>query len=384
VLAEYLIEWLMDFVFSEAEQARLNSMSARRRSPNRTRQVASALLAARVTSPEPRVADAARWIADNYDPAWLVSRAMHVGIGIHHGKVPRSLAQFMVRAFNSGLLRFLLCTSTLIEGVNTAAKNVVIFDNQLSRRRFDYFTFANIRGRSGRMFRHFVGRVYLFHDAPTARLPVVDVPVLSQPAKAPSSLLVQLETEDLTPASRARLAPILSQVALTVQTIRENKGVPPERQIEVARELRSRARQLHPLLAWQGNPRWEQLRETSHYVWRLSGFSSRTAGIVSGPQLAFKLSRLASNPMARDYIQALAQDDGPEVDADERVENALEFTRQWAGHHAPKLFASLDRIQQEVFVSLGFPQVTTAYTPDDCRVSFFLGRLRALTSTGFR
>ena len=35
----------------------------------------------------------------------------------------------MVRAFEEHQIRFLVCTSTIIEGVNTAAENVTIYDS---------------------------------------------------------------------------------------------------------------------------------------------------------------------------------------------------------------------------------------------------------------
>lgn len=338
-------------------------------SPRQTRTVAGALLNAGLGTATPDAEAAARWIAENYDPAWLVGRAVGTGIGIHNGRIPRALAQFMVRTFNAGELRFLVCTSTLIEGVNTAAKNVVIFSDRISNRRFDFFTFNNIRGRTGRMFHHFVGRVYLFHPEPQVELPFVDVPVVTQPPTTPSSLLVQLEPEDLTPESQERMAPILAQTELAVDTIRESKGVSPERQVEIAAEIRRRARQLHPLLAWSGFPQWDQLRETAGFVWRLSGFSGRVSGVSSGAQLALKLSRLQRNPETWNYIQALAQGDPASNDGDERVEGALEFVRQWAGHHAPRLFLSLDRIQREVFRALGYR--VGSY-------GFYVGRLQNL------
>jgi hypothetical protein len=76
-------------------------------------------------------------------------------------------------------------------------------------------------------------------------------------------------------------------------------------------------------------------------------------GVASGSQLAFKLNRLQRSPITNEYIAALSEGDTQAEDGDERVENALEFVRQWVGHHAPRLFASLDRIQKEVFSSLG-------------------------------
>lgn len=50
------------------------------------------------------------------------NECLRAGIGVHHAKMPRFVSQEMIRRFNSGELKLLLCTSTIIEGVNTAAK----------------------------------------------------------------------------------------------------------------------------------------------------------------------------------------------------------------------------------------------------------------------
>jgi len=150
---------------------------------------------------------------------------------MHHGKLPRSLAQFAVRAFNEDQLRVLVCTSTLIEGVNTKAKNVIIFDNKVARRKFDYFTYNNIIGRSGRMFQHFVGRVFMFHEPRADELPFVDVPVLSQPDDVPESLLVQMDDADLSQRSRDRLSDISEHDSLDTAIIRQSRGIDPRAQI---------------------------------------------------------------------------------------------------------------------------------------------------------
>jgi replicative superfamily II helicase len=80
---------------------------------------------------DPELIEAAEWTSLNYHSEWLVSKALKHGIGIHHGKLPRALGRFMIRAFEDRKLSILLCTSTLIEGVNTAARNVIVFDSKI-------------------------------------------------------------------------------------------------------------------------------------------------------------------------------------------------------------------------------------------------------------
>jgi hypothetical protein len=112
------------------------------------------------------ISELADWIAEHYHPMWGLVSALRAGYGIHHGSIPRSIAQSLVRYFNEGKLQALICTSTLIEGVNTAAKNVFILDKQISTKNYDFFDFRNIAGRSGRMGHHLVGRIFLFHTPP--------------------------------------------------------------------------------------------------------------------------------------------------------------------------------------------------------------------------
>src|SRR5690606_14851751 len=137
-------------------------------------------LSEKLDEPNAGMEDAAQWAGENYHPEWTLVKGLRNGIGMHHGRMPRALAQLCVKGFNEGSLPILVCTSTLIESVNTKVKNVIIFDNKIAKQKYDFFTFNFIRGRYGRMFKHFIGNVYVFHEPPQQELPLVDVPVFSQ------------------------------------------------------------------------------------------------------------------------------------------------------------------------------------------------------------
>jgi hypothetical protein len=98
----------------------------------------------------------------------------------------------------------LICTSTLIEGVNTSAKNVFIFDKQISNTNYDYFDFRNIAGRSGRMGRHLVGRIFLFHEPPEVRDFELHIPALGEDSLLPDSVVLNLPDETLSDQARLR------------------------------------------------------------------------------------------------------------------------------------------------------------------------------------
>lgn len=90
-------------------------------SPNKARKITE-LLANHCTQISEGLTDAADWVAENYHPDWTLVKGLRKGIGMHHGKIPRAIAHLCVKGFNEGKLPFLVCTSTLIEGVNTKAK----------------------------------------------------------------------------------------------------------------------------------------------------------------------------------------------------------------------------------------------------------------------
>src|SRR5690606_28368081 len=99
--------------------------------------------------------DFSAWLGEHYDEDWDFTRAYKRGIGMHYGGSPRAIQQHTIDSFNDNKLQFLVCTSTIIEGVNTVAKNVIIYDNKNGIFAIDRFTHGNIRGRAGRMGKHF-------------------------------------------------------------------------------------------------------------------------------------------------------------------------------------------------------------------------------------
>lgn len=289
---------------------------------------------------------AIEWLGKNYSPKWGLVKSLMEGVGVHHGKLPRSIAQMLVRLFNRGHLDYLVCTSTLIEGVNTAARNVVVADNKINRKKYDFFTFNNIRGRSGRMWQHFVGHVYLFNDPPQPELEFVDVPVFTQNGNAPDALLIQLDEADLSDSATTRMQQIWEQNFLTLDAIKENAGLAPWGQIHMAREIAENIDQLGPILAWHGMPSYENLKVVFDLAWRHLGVRG-SAGVNTAAQLTYKINQYRSQPsytnQLRDVLKGKSGDE-----ADDALETFLEFARQWVSFKAPRLMGAVNRIQAEV------------------------------------
>lgn len=319
------------------------------RSPKRVNDVVRAMVEKGVAGHRNDFAEAAHWIGQHFHPDWIFHHALQAGIGMHHGRLPRSLAQMSVRAFNDGRLKFLVCTSTLIEGVNTRAKNVVIFDNVIAKKKYDFFTFNNIRGRSGRMFHHFIGKVYVFHQPPQEELPFVDFPLFTQDEETPASLLVQIDDEDLSPASRDRLATVRLQTVIPVEIIRKNSGVDPEAQVELAKFLESTEREEAQTLAWTWMPSRAELYKTCEVIWQYLLRERPRSGVYSAKQLAFKTIQLMNSQDTEARVnEELRPGQHAAKTPDEAVERVLEFDRNWAGFELPRVLMAMSNIQEYV------------------------------------
>lgn len=322
-------------------------------SPPRASDIARELISSGIAYESSEAVEAAEWTASNYHPDWHVTKALRSGIGVHHGRVPRALAQYIVGAFNRDVLKILVCTSTLIEGVNTKAKNVIIFDDTINRSQIDFFTFNNIRGRSGRMGQHFIGHVYLFHAPPEEELPLVDVPAFTQPENTPESLLIQLDEEDLIGESKRRIEAFLKQSVLSYSTLKSNVGIDPHTQIQLATDIRSNIRGWSRLLGWSGLPNKDQLSAVCQIIWRYFGGARRGAGSVrSSDQLALMINKLRSTPTAAQLISEVNEF---RKDPDLSVQLVLDFLRLWANFNFPRLLRAIDRIQRDLFARAGLP-----------------------------
>lgn len=95
---------------------------------------------------------------------WIVSKALKKGIGIHHGLVPKYIQQEIISLFNEGILKVLICTTTITEGVNTTAKNIIVLSGKKGTKDLKKFDAQNIEGRAGRFMEHYKGRVFIMDN----------------------------------------------------------------------------------------------------------------------------------------------------------------------------------------------------------------------------
>lgn len=323
-------------------------------SPPRATQLAEYLLERGEFEQTPSTAAAVDWLEREFPEEWVVTRALKHGIGIHHGNVPRAIQQYLIRAFDSGDIRVILCTSTLIEGINTVAENVIIYDRRVKTTGFNSFTFRNIAGRAGRMRKYFIGKVFVLEKAPTDEPMSIEIAVGKQDERTPTSLILDLDHNDLAPVSLRRLENIRAESPLSMETLRLNRHVPLDDQYAIHAEIVQDLIYLEDSLVWSDMPKPFQLLKVCELIHRhFDGAALTRYGITSGVGLKAELDRLRHAESFRIYIDYRVLNRAYFQSVSEAVEQALQFMRRYVSYTFPRSLMAISNIQAEVLTRDG-------------------------------
>lgn len=296
------------------------------------------------------------WIEANIHTRWSLVRALKHGIAFHHGLIPRHLGSSIVDAFNAGQIRYLFCTATLIEGVNTRARNVVLFHKKKGLKPIDFFDYKNIVGRSGRMKIHYVGKVFEFHKQPEQLELDVTVP-LSEQEKAPLELLVHLNQSDLDQQSKNRLRNFQIQDEQLKEIIKRHSGISIEGQISAVKEIETSAF-YHSVLKWRAIPTYKQLNGTLELCWKhFVRPGEQLHGVRKPAYLAVKALQYNEGGtlkylIARDieyWSQRLKEGEAEEDAIQKSIQIVLRISRNWFEFKLPRWLACISDLQNYVY-----------------------------------
>lgn len=123
-------------------------------------------------SPDPELVDLADLARKGVHPNFLLPRLVERGVAFHYGNLPSLIRLEVERLFRSGKIRFLICTSTLVEGVNLSSRTIVL---RGPRRGMGHpmapHDFWNLAGRAGRWGDEFQGNIICIDPADPAVWP---------------------------------------------------------------------------------------------------------------------------------------------------------------------------------------------------------------------
>jgi hypothetical protein len=255
----------------------------------------------------------------------------------------------------------LFCTATIIEGVNTNAKNIVYFDQRKGKDiAIDYFDYANIRGRAGRLMEHYIGRVFNFGAPPEKDLIYIDVPFVDQ-APIADEVLINLEESEIKDDSTEQYK-YISQFGSAERELFAANAIYVRGQVDLLHRIRENIRFNHELLCWDGTPTYEQLKYTLGLAWD-----------------CLLLDAQSVKPMTKDWIVKLTFDYGlnksinlivknrfdyarknpknskrsDAVLMDDAIRDSFQIMRHWFQYKIPKWLLVVDRIQRFVCTETG-------------------------------
>jgi len=104
--------------------------------------------------------EAIRFLEDYVHKEYYLIKCLKKGVAYHHGKMPTHIRNIVEDLFRKKNLKYLFCTSTLLEGVNLPVKNIFIYKPKLGRKPINNLNFWNLAGRAGRLLKDYYGNIY--------------------------------------------------------------------------------------------------------------------------------------------------------------------------------------------------------------------------------
>lgn len=203
------------------------------------------------------------------------------------------------------------------------------------------------------MFRHFVGRVWLFAREPRGELLDVDIPILTQPEDTPEGMLLEVDDEDLTANSRRKLSPYLEQDLVKVETLKANPGVSLDTQLDVAERLGEHPQYWAQQLRWRRVlfPTWDELLPVLDLIWEFWPPKRGRWGAGSARQMTILVRRLRSTYDAAALIESQIdyyRSRGISKPVDDIVLDVLTFLRSGASFGIPRYLRVVNTLAADV------------------------------------
>ncbi len=110
------------------------------------------------------------YTGETVHPSFQLANTLNNGIAYHHGKMPMHIRYCLEHAIKNSWIDTVVCTTTLMQGINMPVKNIIVNNNRLSQRetvkskKLTSYEFTNLRGRAGRMMVDFIGRTFVLDE----------------------------------------------------------------------------------------------------------------------------------------------------------------------------------------------------------------------------
>jgi Lhr-like helicase len=124
------------------------------------------------SGPNPELAELAELARKGVHPNFRLAPLVERGVAFHYGNMPSLIRLEVERLFRCGKIRFLVCASTLIEGLNLSCRTIVLRGSRKGiGHPMEPHDFWNLAGRAGRWGDEFQGNIICIDPQDSAAWP---------------------------------------------------------------------------------------------------------------------------------------------------------------------------------------------------------------------
>lgn len=112
-----------------------------------------------------------QYLKDTVHSGYEMCKTIGKGFVYHHGKTPTHVRAVIEKAIKEKMIKNIVCTTTLLQGVNLPAQNVIVRNPDLAikkkngtKPKLTDYEIANLRGRAGRLLKDFIGRTFVLEE----------------------------------------------------------------------------------------------------------------------------------------------------------------------------------------------------------------------------
>ncbi|WP_454020423.1 DEAD/DEAH box helicase [Azospirillum sp. Marseille-Q6669] len=358
--------------------------------------------------PTPRRQALAKLVADTVHWSYALVTCVKQGVAFHYSNMPTQIRTAVEDAVSEGDIDYLVCTTTLLQGVNLPAKNLFLCrPKKGDSEPLESVDFWNLAGRAGRLMKEFQGNIFLidydnWHRKPLEQprdatvVPAIEAGILRRNAdllrvvERPESQRTEIDHVDAvfshllheyfsgslsrmlkriptfgdtTPGSLAlqkAIAEAAADITLPASVLRINPNISPHRQQALYRRLHSHAEISHEaakaLVPKHPNDReayqsYADILETCHKIIEGRPDDSRLHRF-----LAFMaLSWMRGTPLPQIIQNQLRRSTDP--DRRRVIRNTLEVVEKRVRYQCVRLFSCYGAILAEVLQNVGLPDI---------------------------
>lgn len=333
--------------------------------------------------------DIVEWIKQNISENWSLIQLLNNKIGIHDGALQKHITTSIIDYFNYGFLNYLFCTTTIIEGVNTSAKNIIFYDSTKGKNTaIDFFDYSNIKGRAGRLMVHYTGFIYNFNPVPENTQIIIDIPFFEQNPIS-NEVLINLDESEVRDKESAQYKSIVNIPEFEKDVIKNN-GVHVVGQRNIIEQLRNDLYSKYNIIAWSGYPNKAQLTYVLELAWKNLRKEGETGGQMTLKALITVTQIYGFNQsiwelVESNYIYLKKNNNNNKSDneiKDDAIMQSFQTLKHWFEYKVPKWLAVINSLQEFVCKERGLRAGNYSYFSNLIENDFLAENLTILTEFG--